>query len=165
MELNKIEDLLEKYFQGETSIAEEKELKEYFSSPNVAQHLEQYKSMFGYFSQVKQQKSTQELESFARTNEAFPLLKVQDKKRNLAWLSIAASAVVLLGIGTYFYVSQKNATPVVAQTELGTYDNPEEALAATQKALALLSNNVNVGIGSVQYIKEYEQSKNKIFKQ
>ncbi|MEP6803027.1 MAG: hypothetical protein ABI892_00785 [Flavobacterium sp.] len=152
MEFNKIEDILEKYFQGETSIAEENELKEYFSSPDVAQHLEQYKPMFGYFSQVKEQKSTQEI----------PL---KTKKRNVAWLSIAASAVVLLGIGTYFYVSEKNTTQVVAQSELGTYDNPEEALAATQKALALVSNNVNVGIGSVQYIKEYEQSKNKIFKQ
>jgi hypothetical protein len=152
MEFNKIEDILEKYFQGETSIAEEKELKDYFSSPNVAQHLEQYKPMFGYFSQVKEQKSTQ-------------TIPLKTKKRNVAWLSIAASVVVLLGVGTYFYVSEKNAAPAVAQTELGTYDDPEEALAATQKALALLSSNVNVGIESVQYIKEYEQSKNKIFKQ
>ncbi|MBP1224708.1 hypothetical protein [Flavobacterium sp. 1355] len=152
MELNRIENIIEKYFQGETTIAEEKELKAYFSSPDVAQHLEQYKPMFGYFSQVKEQKSTQEI----------PL---QSKKRNVAWLSIAASVVVLLGIGTFMYVSEKNAPPVVAQSELGTYDNPEEALAATQKALAMLSNNVNVGIESVQYIQEYEQSKNKIFKQ
>jgi len=152
MELNRIEYILAKYFQGETSIAEENELKEYFSSSNVAQHLEQYKPMFGYFSQVKQQKSTQNI----------PL---KTKKRNVAWLSIAAAFVVLLGIGTYFYESDKDAAPVVAQSELGTYDDPEEALAATQKALALLSSNVNVGIGSVQYIKEYEQSKNKIFKQ
>jgi hypothetical protein len=152
MELNKIEDILEKYFQGETTIAEENQLKEYFSSSNVAQHLEQYQPMFGYFSQVKQQKSTQ-------------TIPLKTKKRSVAWLSIAASAVVLLGIGTYLYVSEKNAAPVVAQSELGTYDNPEEALAATQKALALLSNNVNVGIESVQYINEYEQSKNKIFKQ
>ena len=152
MELNNIENLLEKYFQGETSIAEENQLRAYFSSSNVAQHLEQYKPMFGYFSQAKEQKSTYEI----------PL---QTKKRNVAWLSIAASAVVLLGIGTYFYTSEKNATPVTAQSELGTYDDPEEALAATQKALALLSNNVNVGIESVQYIKEYEQSKNKVFKQ
>lgn len=153
MELNKIENILEKYFEGETTIAEENQLREYFSSPNVAQHLEQYKSMFGYFSQAKEQKSTYEI----------PLLT---KKRNVAWLSIAASAVVLLGIGTYFFASEQKDTPAVAsQTELGTYDNPEEALKATQKALALLSSNVNVGIESVHHIKEYEQSKNKIFKQ
>lgn len=152
MELDKIENILEKYFQGETTIAEENQLKEYFSSSDVAQHLEQYRPIFGYFSQVKQQKSTQEI----------PL---KTKKRNVAWLSIAASVVVLLGIGTYFYTSEKTTTPVVAQSELGTYDNPEKAFAETQKALALLSNNVNVGIESVQYINEYEQSKNKIFKQ
>jgi len=152
MELDKIENILEKYFQGETTIAEENQLKEYFSSPDVAQHLEQYKPLFGYFSQVKQQKSTQEI----------PL---QTKKRNVAWLSIAASVVVLLGIGTYLFVSEKTTDQVVAQSELGTYDDPEEALAATQKALALLSNKVNVGIESVHYIKEYEESKNKIFKQ
>jgi len=152
MELNKIENILEKYFQGETTIAEEKELKEYFSSSNVAQHLKQYQPIFGYFSQAKEQKAMQEI----------PL---ETKKRNVAWLSIAASVVVLLGIGTYYYVSEKNTTPDVVQSELGTYDNPEKAFAETQKALALLSNNVNVGIESVQYIKEYEQSKNKIFKQ
>lgn len=151
MESDKIEIVLEKYFQGETTIAEEKELKNYFSSQNVAQHLQQYQPLFGYFSQVKEQRSTQEI-------------SLQTKKRNVAWLSIAASAVVLLGIGTY-YISEKKTAPAVAQTELGTYDDPEEALAATQKALALLSNKVNVGIESVQYIKEYEQSKNKIFKQ
>ncbi len=53
MDYNKIEILIEKYFQGETSLAEERELRSYFSSPNVAPHLEQYKAMFGYFSQAK----------------------------------------------------------------------------------------------------------------
>jgi hypothetical protein len=153
MESDRIEIILEKYFQGESSIAEEKELKNYFSSSNVAQHLEQYKPLFGYFSQVKEQRLTQEI----------PL---QTKKRNVAWLSIAASAVLLLGIGSYFYLNNtNNTTPVVAKSDLGTYDTPEEALAATQKALAMVSHNVNTGIESVQYIKEYEQSKNLIFKQ
>jgi hypothetical protein len=53
MELTKIEILIEKYFQGETSIAEEKELRSYFSTSNVAPHLEQYKAMFGYFTEAK----------------------------------------------------------------------------------------------------------------
>jgi hypothetical protein len=152
MELNKIENRLEKYFQGETSVAEENELKAYFSSPNVAQHLKQYQSIFGYFSQEKEQKMTQEI----------PL---QTKKRNVTWLSIVASIVFLLGIGSFYYLRNNSTNAVVAKSELGTYNNPEEAFVATQKALALLSNNVNAGIESVHYIKEYEQSKNKIFKQ
>ena len=58
MALDKIEKLLEKYFEAGTSIAEEKELKNYFSSSNVAQHLEQYKPLFGHAVQAKQEQFT-----------------------------------------------------------------------------------------------------------
>lgn len=148
MEYNKIEILLEKYVEGETSISEENELRNYFSSPNVAQHLQQYKPLFGYFSLAKEQEFKQEI----------PL---QSKKRNVAWLSIAASVVVLLGIGTYMYLN----TNANQNQDLGTYNDPEIAFKETQKALALLSNHVNVGIESVQYVEEYQYSKNLIFKQ
>ncbi|MGQ7944911.1 hypothetical protein [Flavobacterium sp. WC2509] len=82
------------------------------------------------------------------------------KKRNLAWLSIVASIVVLLGVVTYayFYINKEQQNK-----ELGTFDDPKEALEATQKALGILSKNVNVGIVGTQYIKVYEVTKNKIF--
>jgi hypothetical protein len=147
MEFNKMEALLEKYFEGETSIAEENELKAYFSSSNVAEHLEQYRPLFGYFAEAKEQKLAHEV----------PLVS---KKRKVAWLSIAASIVMMLGIGTYSYF---NVNTVKENQELGTYDDPEEALEATQKALAMLSDNVNVGIEGVQYLQVYEVTKNKAF--
>jgi 7-cyano-7-deazaguanine synthase in queuosine biosynthesis len=146
MELNRIETILEKYFQGETSVSEEKELKNYFSSSDVAQHLEQYIPLFIYFSKVKEQE-------FKQT------IPLQAKKRNVAWLSIAASVVVLLGISTFIYLYQPQES-----NDLGTYDNPEAAFEATQKALSLLSKNVNVGIESVTYINEFQNSKELIFK-
>ncbi|HEU4788706.1 MAG TPA: hypothetical protein VFS71_03385 [Flavobacterium sp.] len=147
MEFNKMEALLEKYFEGETSIAEENELKDYFSSSNVAPHLEQYRPLFGYFTEAKEQKLT---------NNVFPV----SKKRKLAWLSIAASIVVLMGVGTYTYF---NTNSVKENKELGTYDDPEEAFEATQKALAMLSDNVNVGVEGVQYLQVYEVTKDKVF--
>jgi len=147
MEFNKMEALLEKYFEGETSISEENELKNYFSSANVAPHLEQYKPLFGYFVEGKNEKFKKDI----------PLIS---KNKKVAWLSIAASVVVLLGIGTYTFL---NENKVKENTELGTYDDPKEALEATQKALAMLSNNVNVGVEGVQYPKVYEVTKDKVF--
>jgi hypothetical protein len=155
MELYKIEELLEKYFQGETSIAEEKELTNYFSSSNVAQHLEQYKPMFGYFSLAKQETSSQK-GSLISKNESKGLKRI--------WWSAAASVAVLLGVGMYVYNTTATNTSV-ATNELGTYDSPEEAFRETQKALALLSGHVNTGIESVQVIQEYDNSKEKIFNQ
>ena len=149
MALDRIEILIEKYFEGETSIAEEKELKAYFSSSDVAQHLEQYKPVFGYFSQAKQEQFTASIP-----------LKSGRKQKRLAWLSVAASVVVMLGIG--FFAYQNTSDP--NQENLGVIDDPEIAFKETQKALALISKHVNTGIESVNYLGEYQQSKNKIFK-
>lgn len=148
MALDRIEKLLEKYFEAETSIAEEKELKDYFSSSDVAQHLEQYKPLFGYALQAKQE----------QFKAAIPL---KTKKRTkVAWLSVAASAAVLLGVGLFTF----NNYDQPKTQDLGVIDDPEVAFRETQKALAMISESVNKGIGSMSYINEFEQSKNKIFK-
>ncbi len=147
MESSKIEILLEKYFEGQTNSSEENELRNYFSSPNVLPHLEQYKPLFGYFAVAKQE-------------EFKPNIQLQSKRLRVTWLSIAASVVVLLGIGTYVYFN----TYANQNQDLGTYNDPEIAFKETQKALALLSNQVNIGIESVRYVEEYQHSKNLIFK-
>lgn len=152
MALDKIEKLLEKYFEAETSIAEEKELKDYFTSPGVAQHLEQYQPIFGYAVQAKQ-------EQFTATIPLNP--RPRDKKRNrVVWLSVAASVVVLLGVGLFTFNNYNQSE----YQDLGTIDDPEVAFRETQRALSMISESVNKGIGSMNYINEYEQSKNKVFK-
>lgn len=148
MALDNIEKLIEKYFEGATTLAEEKELKAYFSSDNVAPSLEQYKSLFGYTAQAKQEKFSGVLP-----------LKVQ-KRNTVLWLSVAASVVVLLGVG--FFTFNHYSQPV--SEDFGTYDDPEAAFRETQKALEMISQSVNEGIESMDYLSEYEQSKNIIFK-
>ena len=147
MELKLVEQLLEKYFQGATTIAEEKQLKAYFSSNDVAPHLAKYQSLFGYF---ETQKGTQ-------FEQKLPLQP--RKQRTVKWIGIAASFVVLFGLATfYFYPSEPK------HEDLGTYGNPEEALAATHKALLMVSKQVNIGMESVVYLEEYEKTKKTIFK-
>lgn len=148
MELIKVEILLEKYLEAATSIAEEKELRSYFSTQNVAPHLEQYKAIFGFYTQEKQEKSSKEI-------------VLKSKKNKTIWYSVAATIVVFFGIGTFFIMNRNMPIP---KSELGSYDNPEIAFKETQKALALLSMNVNVGLESVMYVQEYENAKNKVFK-
>jgi hypothetical protein len=148
MALDNIEKLVAKYFEAETSIAEEKELKAYFSSPNVAPHLEQYKPLFGYTVKAKQEQYTASL-----------TIK-KKKKPGMYWLSIAATVIVLLGVSLFTF----NQYEQPKTAELGTYNDPEVAFKETQKALAMISEHVNKGIGTMNYLSVYEQSKNKIFK-
>lgn len=150
MELKLIEALLDKYFEGETSIAEEKQLKAYFGSPGVAQHLEQYRPLFGYF---EEQKQTQQFD------KTIPL-KPGKRKIYVAWLSVAASVVVMFGM--FMFLNNNEPSQV---HDLGTYNDPEVAFRETQKALNMLSQNVNVGVTGMSYIGEYEKSKEKVFKE
>ena len=65
-----------------------------------------------------------------------------------------------MGIGVYFFYASESLN---TKEGLGTYDDPKIAFEETQRALNLLSNNVNVGIESVQYVEEYEIAKSRIF--
>lgn len=158
MALDRIENLLEKYFEAQTSISEERELKDYFASSDVAPTLEQYKPIFGYAFQAKQEQFSVAFELQPRFPANVPLNNI--KRKNVVWLSVAASVVVLLGIGFFTF---NNYNPSKSG-DLGTYDDPQVAFRATQKALTMISKSVNKGIGSMNYLDEYEQSKNRIFK-
>jgi hypothetical protein len=148
MGFDKIEMLLDKYFQGTTSIDEERELNSYFSSGNVEPHLEKYKGIFVFFDQSKQQKYTKKIPKFT-------------KKHKVMWFSIAASIAALLSFIVFLFINHNN---ISNQDQLGTYTSPERAFEETQKALALLSIHVSAGIKSVNYVQEYENTKNKVFK-
>lgn len=47
--LHMIEELLERYFEGETSAAEEKRIRAFFASGEVPEHLAVYAPLFAYF--------------------------------------------------------------------------------------------------------------------
>lgn len=44
-----IEDLLNKYFEGETSCEEERELRRFFMQDDLPEHLQAYRPMFAFF--------------------------------------------------------------------------------------------------------------------
>ena len=144
MELNKIEILIEKHLAAETTLAEENSLREYFSTNNVPPHLQQYKALFSYYKIAK--------------NEEAPNREFHTPKRSFKWISVAASAAILLSIGTfaYFNTEQYNES-------LGSFTDPEIAFQETQHALDLLSGKVNQGIETVEYVEEYDAAKDRIF--
>ncbi|MDP2160552.1 MAG: hypothetical protein Q8K02_08735 [Flavobacterium sp.] len=145
MDWQKIELLVEKYFEGNTTIEEEKVLKNYFSSSEVNDSLKQYQPLFNYLQVAKN-------ETVTTKSDVKP--KIQFKK----WISIAAVFVFIAVLTTVLNLKTNESQ------DLGTFNDPEIAYAETMKALELLATNVNHGMESVYYINEYQQSKNLIFK-
>jgi hypothetical protein len=144
MELDNIEKLLEKYFEATTTVSEEATLRAYFSSENVAQHLEQYAPMFNYFSGAKEERFTKQV----------PLTpnKLVARKNYLKWASIAA--VAIFTIGFYFY--SPAPTPVTLADEY-----TQEEIESAQEAFALLAMNFNKGTEQLYYLDEFGKTTNK----
>lgn len=137
MELNRIENLIEKYFEAQTTVAEEKELHAYFSSTNVAQHLEQYKELFGYFSIAKE-------EQLADNVPLKPKRKI-----NFRRLSVAASVLLFAGVISHSIYQDWRKQRIYNETK---------------GALELVSQSFNKGTSNMVYINEFENTKNQIFK-
>ncbi len=144
MESIKIENLLEAYFEGTTTLAEEKLLRDYFKGKNVAVHLMQYAPIFAGFQAASEE----------RSNRDFKLPESKSKRVKAWWYSVAAILVVAFGVGS-FYFSQPHYT-----------QEEKEALAAfekSKKAMLLLSENLNRGAGQLSFVEQFTITKDKIF--
>lgn len=84
-----IENLLERFFEGETSNAKEQELYAFFARPDLPEHLRGYKPVFGYF----ETGIAGEVEE--GRNPSKPVRKKPFLKRWL-WMGMAVAASLLL---------------------------------------------------------------------
>jgi hypothetical protein len=147
MESNRIDQLLEKYLDAETSLKEEAVLQDYFQNGNVAPHLEEYRALFGYFAESKTERYTK-------------TIQLNTQKKNWKWLGIAASVVLLFSVYTGY--NSFNSSSELRTQEMA---EAQKAMEDTQKAFQLLSKNMNKGTAAMAYLGEYETTTNKIFKQ
>jgi len=156
--LNNIENLLEKYNNGETSLKEEQQLKDYFSQDTVAPHLEMYKPMFNYFLVNHQETFTKPLPKTFGTKKVF----------NYKWLSVAAVAVLMVSV--YFYKPFAPNELSITEAEKIEINNAKEALAIMSKHLnkgtvqVSYLNIINKAGTQVDYLKEVTNPMNRLFK-
>lgn len=175
MKVNEIEKLLARYYDGETSEAEDRELKRFFTEEDVPAHLLAEKEIFMQLNAAAHSSDSGIAAIATRTEESeapqIPeglesrlsgmidewdtrerrVLKVKKHTRTLRlqWIgSIAASLLILFSVGMYLY---KPYTPPTPQDTCAT---PEEAYAQAQKALIMLSTGLNKGVETVETLQE-----------
>tara|TARA_R100001369_G_scaffold20091_1_gene36725 strand:+ start:225106 stop:225555 length:450 start_codon:yes stop_codon:yes gene_type:complete len=148
MEFNEIKLLLEKYEEGETSLTEEKQLKEYFTSEEVPKELEIYKNTF----------------QFAKNSKNIQLERPVTVNRNFSkywYAGIAASILLLLS----FLFFDMNTSNNIKNSELGTIEDPEQAYLKTKETLKMIAEVFNDGREDLEYLDEFNKTKDKFIKE
>ncbi|MCB0518647.1 MAG: hypothetical protein H6577_22365 [Lewinellaceae bacterium] len=140
-----MKDLIEKYFDGETSLEEEAQIVEYFNGGHVADELRQYAPLFHHFKREKQLAVSQDFDQ--KLFEKMEGKPARGIVRMRFWqspaLRIAAIGIMLLGAYLFF---RPAATPHGQQAiNWEKYEIKDEQVAyeETVKALRLVSSKLN----------------------
>lgn len=144
MEDHRIDELLSKYWEGETSLQEEQFLQQYFTSGSVRAEHEAFTPLFQFFSHAREEEMKAEIKEL-------PVEEYKEARtrslRSLNWIvGVAASLVLLLGI---FFSSRNDIT--LTQEEFAyedTYDSPELAYEEFKKAMYMVSSKMNKGMST-----------------
>lgn len=152
--------LLEKYFQAETTIAEEQTLAAYFQGDEVDPGLEGYRDLFSYFHEEAQVSAGPDFGDRILQRLGLPLdAPVVPLAREPFRLGVAAAAAAIVIIVAGLFLMEPPVQPgmladnrIAAQTMrtdrthiIDTYDDPQQALAAVRHALLIASRNLNQG--------------------
>ena len=161
-DLKHIERLLEKYYSGETTLEEERELRWYFQTHKVPERLQPERKMHNYFQEKKK-----EVLSPGLTHKLSKLIDKQYgnrinsiKRTAVLWAgSAAAVAVIILTV----WLGHKGQLPGKQTTFRDTYDDPRLAYLETKRVLALVSEKMNEGTRNLQALNKMNEGFNSLY--
>lgn len=153
MKPEEVKRLLEKYYDGESTLEEELVLKKYFSRNDVPEDLAEEKEIFGYYIQsvAIPEPSVSFEKRIISALDTVDHQSVNLKRRKIFGIITGIAAAIIMLAGSYFFFIQRSEPR-------DTYSDPEIAYAETMKILYNVSSRLNQGtraldrIGSMQEV-------------
>ena len=135
----KIRVLLDKYYNGETTLDEERLLKQYFAENNVPESLVADKELFLVLAE-KPLTHNLAIEQSIRSEVDKWKNAESSRKRfyNRLAVALSSAATIAIAIGLTFFLIQQNQT----EKYVDTFDDPQLALQETQRVLALVGSKI-----------------------
>ncbi|WP_143310820.1 hypothetical protein [Chitinophaga vietnamensis] len=153
MDYNKISELLEKYWEGESSLEEEATLRSFFSITHrdLPEHLREAAPLFQFFHEEAAGETVELPEwEFTQEQPETPVVKMNPFRN---WMKYAAILLMAIGIG--HAVRQHQQQQQVAMQQ-------DKAFEETKNALRLLAKNLNKGTSQMQKLSYFNDATEKI---
>jgi hypothetical protein len=165
MDSNRIDELLNKYWNCETSLEEEQQLKEYFRGKEIPEQWKETAALFRYFDENK--KKT--LSDVSFDHQVLAKVKTPEKGKVVKLvqnsLRIAAGVAVLM-IAIWFVRNEVRSTDVASNDGQikDTYDDPKMALEETKKAFLMISKSFGTAEEQAKKINMFNEAQDEIQK-
>ncbi len=163
MDFDRIDRLLEKYWEGETSLDEEKELRDFFEGTEVPDKWKSVEPLFRYYTHERKTGKLDGLfdqKVLAQVETVHEVGRGRVKKLFYDLARVAAVGLILV-TATYFirerYLSQKDDPYIV-----DTFEDPKEAFEETKKALMMISRNFNKGRREAKKVGAFNDAQEKV---
>jgi len=161
MDSKEIGQLLEKYWNCETSLEEEQVLRSFFNGSNVPDQMKDAAELFRFFESERQRSLSENFD-----HDVMRSVKKTERKAKVIsmvrWAQVAriAAGVVVMVAAGYFVRNEILKSKDQAQIVKDTFTDPKDALAETKKALMLISKSfgkAKEGAGKINLFNEAEQ--------
>lgn len=137
MDSEQIKQLLEKYWNCESTLEEETALRDFFHQTEVDNELKESAALFRYFENQRKQKIADTNFEISLQNKLQP---AQVKLRSLIFTSLRMAAGIGVVVASFWLVRAqiRDSAPVEVAD---TYNDPKKAFEETKRALQLISKN------------------------
>jgi hypothetical protein len=154
MNTKEIEALLDKYYEGMTTLEEETLLRDFFVEEIVPPHLAAHADLFRSFDELHKEELLDhafEEKVLSSLTEPRVIQLYKNRNRLLYITNIAAGFLLLAGL---FFTFRND---IVKNNPTNTFSNPNLAYAETQKALLILAGNFHIGMNKMSRLSAFDQ--------
>lgn len=152
-----MEALLEKYWNGDTSLEEEAQLRAFFAQGDVPASLQSAASLFRYFQQEQQKKLAPSFD--ARVTKSIRQRQGGKIIRMVNLVNVARIAAGVLVIVAAGYLIRQEVSKMYPED---TYSDPKVAFEETKKALMMISKSFGKAQQEAGKIKMFNEAEEKI---
>lgn len=162
MDYREVRELLEKYWQGESTLVEEKQLRDFFSlhKEDLPPDLQQVAELFHFY----EEEAAQRMGDISLPDTDHLQAKRNSKITGLKRYWKYAAIFILLSGSMLWYQSATHQSKNTNSVAANTYEDPEKAFEVTQKALQILAANLNKGKEGMQKIAFFHEAEQKVKK-
>ena len=160
MDFKQIEYLLEKYYEGETTVDEEETLKQFFVSADVPARLKAEQAQFLFLAQAAKENTVRSYDEVTTSRKA-PAAKRIVLNPFFKTIAAAACFAALLCAGGGFYLMEHAGTSATLSKNSTDY-RTLLAYAQTRQALLKISTKLNMGNDQVERLVKLSEAEHLI---